>query len=432
MKRIFLSFLLVGLAAAAAAVSFSPQDFEKKTASGVEVRYRAGTLHLSGGIEFLQELDRELSRIFLAPPGAGACRIIVDRARSPREISCQIRSDRHEIYIGESFVRFQADPVYRGELAARILCARFGLKKSAASLPGWMICGLEGIRQNQQSSGKILRNMRYYPVLRGLLGAGIMPDFRAFMQLDKWDFSASIQPAMNEFGRLLLESFARISSVQNRALGDYTADVLTGIRPESESYRIYLQPAMIRFMGGTGNDQEFFRAAAEQAAFNPRSPRPAEALLDRLPEALKFSVSRQDGKKKVIGSIQDLPLMFAVKNPHRQTARRQILLKLQYFQRELPADAQPAGNDLILAVRNLAGEDPRKERILLDERRNHLVQALQKQKVLERYLLDAEDQYVIPLKRFQADLTVISKENEFLSRDEKDYFNRIEMQYLEN
>ena len=112
-------------------------DNEMQTSSGITVVFRGGTMQQSGSIEFLRELDRELTRLFRAPPGTGSCRIVVDR-QHPVPLAVRSEIQIREILLSENFAEQRENPVFRAELAGEILAGRFGLRGKIKPLPVWM------------------------------------------------------------------------------------------------------------------------------------------------------------------------------------------------------------------------------------------------------------------------------------------------------
>ena len=408
-------------------------DTDKRTASGVIVRYRAGTRHHPGGFEFVRDLDRELTRIFRAPGGAGACVVLVDRAHPAGPVTSSVRGRVREIRLPENFVSRENDPAFRAELAAHILAARFGLPGECRPLPGWIRLGLEGLRRNSLTAGRIVRDQQNYPVLRGLLGAGYLPDFRALMRLKKCDFSGSAYPAACEFGRFLLETFRRASTLKRNALGDYTAGMLKGDLPESQLYRTFLLPALTgrHRRSAAANEAEAFRLAAEQAAFNTRTPRPAADLLKLLPDILRFTVSGTDGKP-VSGDAAAIPDMLKNKHPASEAARQTVLYQLLRYARMYSPEIMGASGELLNAVSQMTGKAPEKERAALARARNALEIRLAEWARVEAYLEECERKYVNPCLLFQPELSTVSEPDEFLSEAEKAFFDAVEKKYLEN
>ena len=179
-------------------------------------------------------------------------------------------------------------------------------------------------------------------------------------------------------------------------------------------------------------EADFFTLHAEQAAFNHRSPRPAEDLLRRLPEILQFKVrSRQDSKKLLTGNITDLPKMLAEKSPDAIAAQMQISQKIQQFSREFSPEILPAGGLLLNAVTSMTGKSPEKEIAAVQRIRQQVEEHLKNWSKVEKYLEDCEKQYVRPGVRFRAELSTASEENEFLTETEKAFFDQVEQKYLE-
>lgn len=431
-KRWIILFCCAMPLIARAAPPLPQPDAEKRTASGVVVRYRAGTRHHPGGFEFLRDLDRELTRIFRAPGGAGACVILVDRANPAGPVASRVRGRVREILLPEDFVSRQADPAFRAELAAHILAARFGLPGECRPLPGWIRLGLEGLRRNSMSAGRIVRDQQNYPVLRGLLGAGHLPDFRALMQLEECDFSGSAHAAACEFGRFLLETFRRISTLKNNALGDYTAGMLKGDLPEDKLYRTYLLPAITGpRRSGTSDEATFFRLAAEQAAFNGRTPRPAADLLKQLPDVLKFSVMGPDGKT-LSGDIAAIPELLHGKHPAAAAAQQFVRGRLMRYARTFSPEILGAAGELLNELARLSGESPEAERAALVRARRRLEKKLGEQAAVEAYLEACERKFIPPCILFRPELSTVSAPDDFLTGAERAFFDEVEKKYLEN
>ena len=408
------------------------QDAEMQTASGIAVVYRVGTAQMPGGLQLLRELDREVTRLFRAPPGVGSCKIIIDRAFT-ESIAFKSRGKVREILLPESFPEKSSDLQFRGQLTGEILGGRYALQGPLRPLPGWIVYGLEGIRQNAQSAGRIVRNQQYYPVLRGMMGIDCMPDFRALMQLEDCEFSGSAGAAVCEFGRFLLETYAAVSSVRQNALGDYAAEMLKGERREPDVYRTTLLPVMTSGRHRDLSETDFFKLYATRAAFNYRSPRPAVALLERLPEVLKFEVhSAAEPRKVWKGDVMQLPAMLAEKKPEALLAQQQIRLKLQRFFTEFPPEIMSAGGSFLQAVSSMSGRSPEAECAALQNGRLELEKQLKNWMKVEKYLEECEQKYVRPGVLFRPELSTVSGDGEFLTPAGIEFFDQVEKKYLEH
>lgn len=405
---------------------------ELQTASGITVVYRSDTAQIPGGMALLRDVDREVTRLFRAPPGMGSCTIIIDRSFTEK-IAFKSRGKVREILLPESFVKLSTDFRFRGQLAGEILGGRYGLLGPLRPLPGWIVYGMEGIRQNAQSAGRIVRNQQYYPVLRGLLGIDCMPDFRALMQLEDCEFPGSAGAAVYEFGRFLLETFSGISSVRQNALGDYAAEMIKGERREPDIYRTTLLPVMTSGRNRGLSETDFFKIYAERAAFNYRSPRPAAALLEKIPEMLKYEVHSATEPRKVWkGNVMQLPAMLAGKKPEALLAQQQIRQKLQRFFSEFPPEIMSAGSSFLHAVSSMAGRSPEEECAALERGRLDLEKQLKNWMKVEKYMEECEQKYVRPGLLFRPELSTISGESEFLTPAGIEFFDQVEKKYLEH
>ncbi len=375
----------------------------------------------------LTALDRDLSRIFRPPPG-NACRIVMDRTRMPEEIVLSFSGNRTDIYLGEKFVSLEEDAAYRSRLAAAMLAARYGLKNSSPALPVWIQYGLEGVRRNAKSSGKIVRNLRNYPVLRALLGAGYMPDFRALMQLEEITLSGNAREAFSEFSRFLLEMFAKKSGIKNNVLGDYVSSMLKGGASEESVYRATLQ----KVMNGKP-EADFFRAEAGFAAFNARTPRPAEELLKQMPDVPRFSfVSGGENGKGFTGTVLQLPGLFKEKHPLALAAKEQVRKRIAQWISEMPPECSVFSRELILALEQMNGGDPDAEIQRFSAAEKLLKEKLQEQERIEQFMEDCQNRFVQPGLLFREELSVMSQNADFLTGEEEAFFDRTEQSYLEN
>ena len=427
---IFIFILTISGILCAAPPQVQLRDSQVQLGSGITVVYRAGTSQKPEGLDFLRELDREVSRLFRAPPGTGACRIIIDRAQEDK-ISFRMRGKVREILLPENFHEAAADFRFRGQLAGELLGGRYGLQGQLRPLPGWIVCGLEGMRQNANTAGRIVRVQQYYPVLRGLMGVDCMPDFRALMQLEDCEFTGSAGVAVLEFGRFLLETFVRLSSVKNNALGDYTAEMLRGIRREPDVYRATLLQAMTSGRRTKLTEAEFFRIHAERAAFNHRTPRPAEDLLKLLPEKLKYEIPSRSDKGKILkGNVMDIPAMMAAGNPDAVYARMAVQQNLQRFFGEFSPELLAAGGALLSAVAGMSGGDPEAECAAILQGRQVLEKQLKDWSLVEKYLEECEQKFIRPGVLFRSELSTMSDDREFLTPAGKEFFDQVEKKYL--
>ena len=216
-------------------------------------------------------------------------------------------------------------------------------------------------------------------------------------------------------------------------MGDYAAEMLKGERKEPDIYRTTLLPVMTSGRHKNLTEEMFFKIYATRAAFNYRSPRPAEDLLKLLPEKLTFEVPSQTEKGKTLkGNMMDLPGMLAEKKMEAIAAQIQIRQKLQGFISEFSPEIAAASGPLLAAMMSMTGSSPEEECAALEKGRIILETQLKNWMKVEKYLEDCEQKFVRPGVLWRSELSTMSEGQEFLTPAEKEFFNRVEQKYLEH
>ena len=402
------------------------------TASGVVIFYQPGARHLSGGVELIREIDREVTRLFNAPPGTGHCRILIFAGQPGDTVEVRQKDGVREILLGEEFPKQRANGTFESALAARLLAARFRIVDGGNPLPPWAASGFSAILHANRTSGVIARNIRHFPYLRLLLERETMPDFRLIMTLPRVRFTGAAAVAMAEFGRFLLEAFGNVSSISKNALGDYMAGVMEGKWPEEELFQTHLVPALAK----NGDWKTVLNHLAERAAFNSRTPRPAAFARKTLENLLLFPVPiyAKDGTptgETYEGNFEILPRLRAQRHPDGAKLQLQVAKNLADFSRSLDETSAAAVVQLQIAIQHLKGVSPDAERAGLIAARARVEQALERRLQMELRLEKAESELIHGTVRLAPALQELDEDEEFLSRRGLEFLQENEQKYLE-
>ncbi|MBO5762516.1 MAG: hypothetical protein J6R85_01470, partial [Lentisphaeria bacterium] len=391
-----------------------------------------GARHLGGGVELIREIDREVTRLFNAPPGTGHCRVLIFADMPGDTVNVRHKNGMQEIVLGETFPEQKGNGAFESALAARLLAARFRIAGGGKGFPPWAAAGFAAVLHANRTSGIIARNIRHFPYLRLLLERGAMPDFRRIMTLPEARFKGASADAMAEFGRFLLEAFGNVSSISENALGDYMAGILAGGRPEEELFQTHLVPPLSKH----SEWKITLNQLAERAAFNARTPRPAAFARKTLAELLVFPVPIY-GKDGVAtgetyeGNFEILPRLRVQRHPDGAKLQLQTARKLSEFARSLDEESANAVVQLQFAIQHLKGDSPDAERAGLIAARARVEQALERRWKIELLLEKAEAELVPGAVRLAPELRELDAETEFLSRRGLEFLQQNEQKYLE-
>ena len=400
-RRRFWLFLIAVLPTFAA----SAAEPDARFASGVAVRYE-NVVTDPAGIAYLRELDRELTRLFRLPGGA-RCEVLVRAGEGSAAV--RRRSDGvTEIVLPASFAERRGDPALTGVLAARLTLARLGLPDRGSELPPWLAAGLNDELKVNRRAGRIVRNNRYFPLLRVLADLDRTPDFRALMKTSGPAFTGIEGDAFGELSRFLLEYLAGLSGERSAAdpepaeegeppfrgrrtaaVGDYAAACLTG-RTEEEAYAALLKPLLESPEGARR-----LRLAMLRAAFHFRAPRPAASLLRRLPGTLVIGYHPLDAEGNlsetaVKAPAAELAVLLASGHPEAVAAQQALAAALRELAIGSSEEVEGDFRELIRTVDRMTGRDPAGERRQLAAAVTALERSARRRLALERRLLAAE------------------------------------------
>ncbi len=384
MKRIpFLILLLLTVAAVAA----RGNAVDARLPSGITIHYENAVTDRDG-VAFIRELDRELTRLFGLPAG-GRCAVVI-RNGAERAAAFRRPDGTAVILLPLSFIEHRDDPAMIGSLAARLTLGRLNLADRGQELPPWLTAALTDVLKVNRRSARILRNVRYFPLLRVLVDLGHTPDFRAVMQVQDVTFTGAAAEAFGEISRFLLEYLAGVKNSRNAvSVGDYAAAILTG-RTEAEAYGATLGNVM-----GSPEQKRHLQIAMLRAAYNFRTPRPAESILRRLPELLTVSYHTLDAGGEATGPLVKAPAaelvsLLAAGHPEAVAVQQQTVMALRDFAVGAPEELQPGMQRLIRLVERLTGRDPAGEKKALQKARLAVEKAARQRLALETRLLEAE------------------------------------------
>lgn len=430
MKRIFLTIFLSGifilLTTAAAEL-----EQDGRTSSGIALFYEKGSERDQKLIAEIRDMDRELTRLFRAPDTRGRqCRIIFSPAIPPGRIESVPGQTSYDVLLNDRFPA-ATDAELRGKLAGTLLALRFGIKQNAP-LPDWITAGMEHIRQSNLTSGRISKNARYFPILRAMLGASTIPDWRNLVTQSTAKRSGIDLQVYHELSRVTLEILAHASSLTNNGLGDYAAGMLENRREPAELFQATLLRQMDNARPGTPAD-DLMRQAYTSAAFNFRTPLPANLALEQLPMLLLISYSRTGKDNKVIqqpGSYTDLPFLFQQKHLEAGLLRDRMTTRLREFNTGLPAEAAVHCENLRFKLEQITETNPEQQAKELHELYQKTIQALKKRQELETMLDNVERSSVSPFLLFENELREANRDNEVLTDAARDFVNQTEKKYL--
>lgn len=408
------------------------------TGSGVELLYEPGAERRSEKLDALRELDRELTRLFRAPPARrGRCRVIFSAARRSDALEMRRTTERTDILLGDRFYEiYETDPAFRRKLVRALLLARFAAVEGSRPLPEWIGAGLDGIVAANRSSGRIARNIRYYPVLRSLLMTGNMPDFRELTLVADARFTGSALQAFEELSRFLLETASAASSLKDNALGDYVMMIVSNNRRPEEAYDLTIRRLLGAMSPGVSAER-MLQLAAERLAFNSRTPRPGDHSQALLPEVLtiEYIPLGRDGKvtpgaAKTKAPFETLPTLFKNRHPDAVNIRLDQVRRLRDFAFGFPAEVLPYSEKIVMILDQSNGSDPEAERKELLAAVGELNAALRRQAAIEKELEKVENETVSPFERFRSDLAEESRGREMLTERGRSFLNQIEAEYL--
>ncbi len=408
------------------------------TGSGVELLYEPGAERRSEKLDSLRELDRELTRLFRAPPARrGRCRVIFSAARRSDALELRRTPERTDILLGDRFYEvYETDPAFRRKLIRALLLARFAAVEGSRSLPEWIGAGLDGIVAANRSSGRIARNIRYYPVLRALLMSNNAPDFRELSLVSDPNFNGSALQSFEELSRFLLETASAASSLKDNALGDYVMMIVSNNRRPEEAYDLTIRRVLGAMSPGVPAER-MLQLAAERLAFNSRTPRPGDHSQSLLPGVLtiEYSPLGSDGKvkpgaAKTKASFEILPSLFKNRHPDAPNIRLDQTRRLRDFAFGFPVEVLPYSEKIVMILEKSDGSDPEAERKELLAAVAELNAALRRQAAIEKELEKIENETVSPFARFSSDLAEESRSQEMLTERGRAFLNQIEAEYL--
>ena len=85
-----------------------------------------------------------------------------------------------------------------------------------------------------------------------------------------------------------------------------------------------------------------------------------------------------------------------------------------------------------MAVNNMSGRSPEAECAAVQKGRLALENQLQDWMKVEKYLDECEQKYVRPGLLFRSELSTLSEEGDFLTPEGIEFFDKVEMKYLEH
>lgn len=419
-----------------AGVAVAAEPATIRTVSGTEILYVAAADRSDEGLEYLRALDREVGRLFHAPPvRRGRFRIVLSPERGADVAVLRRMEQRTELLLGDHFYRAAEQFDFRRRLTGLLLLARFDSAGGIRELPDWVVMGLDGVLAANRSSGRIARNVHYYPLLRALILSGQLPDFRKLTGVRAVDFSGVALEGMRELCRFMLETAAQYSSVGNNALGDYAVGCLNSNRRAEEVYEATIGQALSTARPGM-SESAMWEWAANRAAFNSRTPRPGVASLKRLPEILQieYATVGKDGTASGAmrkGTFLDLPRLLSEEHPSAVLLQRKLVAAVREFGAGLPGEVLPYSETLAAAIEQQTGSAFAGGESQLREALTELETALKHQAAVEKLLENVEKEQVRSYLLFRRELEEASTPDDAASQAVAAFLKETEKRYLE-
>ncbi len=426
MNRIFLTFFLL-LLFPAMLCGREQTEYDSRTSSGIIFVYAKGTERNDRIVREIRSMDQELTRLFRLPKCLeGRKRVVISGAVPDRNIEFAEGREHTDIRISNR-LDIAENPEARHRMAGILLALRAGVAPNHP-LPRWISAGLEHIRRSNQSSGRIVRNSRYYPVLRAMLTAGISPSWRQIAVTEPPPMTGVERQVYEELCRVALEIFATYSTATDNALSRYAV----GMVEKKQSSGELFDNTVCRRLGTAYpgiSAEELLKISEERAAFNSRTPRPASSAAAKLDKLLKLKYTGKD-KKEQIEDIAVLPGLFW-HNPEEASQIRDRLCAAMYeFKFSLAGNVSAAVLELIQVLNSLDKDADGEEAAEILQAVDRIRAEIRRQQRLEQFVTDTENKYISPFLLFRNEMSEAIRPDDLLTEAAENFVNSVEKKYL--
>ena len=288
-SEVFQKFFGKNLFAAALLLLASGGTAAEFTADGVELPpCDQATLRA------LRDLDRQLCGLFRVSsrrPGAVRCRIAFSNQLPPGTVRCEEKNRLRTVEFNPSSGGWRDDFALRKRLLGHLFAAKCGIEapRNPDFFPDWAVAGIDARLLAARHAERLMRNNRYWPVLRCGCEIGALPDFRRMMELPFLQLPPAAGLWYGELSRLLLETAADDSSPVDNALADYVILRASAKGTEAEIFRATLGRVLLAAadrklplrcrdgwteLSDDAKIQRYLEFAAERAAYHEYFPKP--------------------------------------------------------------------------------------------------------------------------------------------------------------
>jgi hypothetical protein len=434
MKFYFFLLAVLPLAVAAAVGNI------ERTLSGIDVVYEQSADRRSSPVRFIQDVDREITRLFKAPKSAGNCRIVISPVRNPGDVTLRFSDGgRVDILMGDTFRDKIDDPAFQRDFSGALLLARFGVRDAAQKLPDWIAAGIfDALTVRLENIDRVVRTTRNYPLLRALL-PDYPPDFRATMRVNGVILDGAGREAYSEICRFLLEMYASVSDAKDNALADYAVEMMRGKRREDEIFTATLDRRLRALQPNVAASPEtLILQTAIRSVFHASRPRPGAALLVELSGALKTPVELPDREGNPSGTVRDFDcfqLAALYREPLNRksadAARRQIVRQLRDFAAGLPPDIRTSVTDLADRVAELSEQTRESGLADLAASYRRVEEKLKWRAGMEAFMYRTELEKISGFLLFRLELNELFRPDDFLTRRGVVFLDEVEKRYMD-
>ncbi len=421
--------------------SFSPE----KTLSGIEIRCADMTKFTIGIVRKLKLLDR-LTVQFLHPDNFTAakqpCQIRISDKFPPGTLKSYLAGKQVILELSDADDSCFYELGKFKKLLEAMVFSRLGVFRDGENfIPDWFAAGMMGELDSLSSSGMLVRDARYFPLLRALTGKKdpVVIDWEKIPLTSGEGLTGSMLSLYIELCRVFLLAADSLSSSHDNALTDCI--LLFDRRGKDFSPSAALNSTIFRLANAVSgnNSKAFFRDFADRTVFNVHHPRPGEMfkrLLAEwrqctLPELDRNNLPKPDGKKIKV-DILELPLRvkenFAYASEFRRKQR-----ELNPLLRSAPGEFHEELKALIFALHvpdNAGDFNPVSQYEKLNSAINALNRSCDLRAGREEALLKYEKEYLPTGERYRANLHEMNvrdflgeKGKRFLDETEKKYYS---------
>lgn len=282
----FFLFCAVRLCGADTFRSFAPE----KTASGIEIvcaEMSSFTVRLVKKLKMLDRLTVRFLKLETATSDRQPCRIRLSEKFPPGTVEVHAAGKLVIADVSSADDSFFQEPEKFQKLAEVVVFTRLGVfREGENALPEWFAAGLLGELNGMDSGGALISDVRYFPLLRALLGKEDPAEFRwrQIPSVGGTGLTGSALELYVELCRVFLLAADSISVPLDNALTDYLLLFDRGGKDFSHSDALESTILRRAAKAGNGDAEAWFREIADRVVFNSHHPRPGRMtrrLLDR-------------------------------------------------------------------------------------------------------------------------------------------------------